>query len=71
MSADSLQASLVQSRWTSGKVHGEHIGALGSVDAEVSVHERVAFWPRYTTAWPRLATEAWAKLKAAIWLMVC
>jgi hypothetical protein len=41
-----LQASLVQSRRAGGKVYGEHIGALGSVDAEVSVHERVAFWAK-------------------------
>ncbi len=41
-----LQASLVQSRRAGGKVHGEHIGALGSVDGEVSVRSRVAFWAK-------------------------
>jgi hypothetical protein len=38
-----LQASLAQSRRAAGKVHAEHIGALGSVDAEVSVRARLAF----------------------------
>ena len=41
-----LQASVVQSRRAAGKVHAEHIGALGSVDAEVSVRSRVAFWAK-------------------------
>ena len=41
-----LQASLVQSRRAAGKVRAEHVGALGSVDAEVSVRERVAFWAK-------------------------
>ena len=39
-----LQASLVQSRRAAGKVHAEHIGALGSVDPDVSVRSRLAFW---------------------------
>src|ERR1700693_6052881 len=39
-----LQASLVQSRRARGKVQAEHIGALGSVDAAVSVRSRLAFW---------------------------
>ena len=42
--ANRLQASLVQSRRAAGRVHAEHIGALGSVDADVSVRERVVFW---------------------------
>jgi len=29
----------------SGQVHSEHIASLGSVDAEVSVRERLAVWP--------------------------
>ena len=41
-----LQASLVQSRRAAGKVHAEHIGALGSVDAALSVRGRVAFWAK-------------------------
>ena len=41
-----LQASLVQSRRAAGKVQAEHIGALGSVDVEVPVRERVAFWAK-------------------------
>jgi hypothetical protein len=41
-----LQASLMQSRRTVGKVRTEHVGALGSVDAEMSVRSRVAFWAK-------------------------
>jgi hypothetical protein len=32
-----LQVSLVQNRRVAGKVRAEHIGALGSVDANISV----------------------------------
>jgi hypothetical protein len=41
-----LQASLVQNRRLGGKVRTEHVGALGSVDAEVSVRARLAFWTK-------------------------
>jgi hypothetical protein len=41
-----LQASLIQGRRAGGKVHAEHIGALGSVDVEVSLRSRVAFWAK-------------------------
>jgi hypothetical protein len=41
-----FQASLVQGRRLAGKVQAEHIGALGSVDAEVSLRSRVAFWAK-------------------------
>jgi hypothetical protein len=41
-----LQASLVQSRRAARKVQAEHIGALGSVDADVSVRSRLAFWAK-------------------------
>jgi sigma54-dependent transcription regulator len=35
-----LQASLVQSRRAARKVHAEHVGALGSVDVELSRLDR-------------------------------
>jgi hypothetical protein len=41
-----LQTSLAQSRRAAGKVQTEHIGALGSVDAGVSVRSRLAFWAK-------------------------
>jgi hypothetical protein len=41
-----LQASLAQSRRVGGKVQAEHVGALGSVDAGVSVRARLAFWAK-------------------------
>jgi hypothetical protein len=39
-----LQPSLMQTRRHDGKVRSEHIASLGSVDADVSVRERLAFW---------------------------
>jgi hypothetical protein len=39
-----LQASLMHTRRVAGKMHSEHIASLGSVDADVSVRERLAFW---------------------------
>jgi hypothetical protein len=41
-----LQASLIETRRVAGKVTAEHLGALGSVDADLSVRERLAFWSR-------------------------
>ena len=39
-----LQASLMHTRRVAGKMQSEHIASLGSVDADVSVRERLAFW---------------------------
>jgi hypothetical protein len=39
-----LQASLVQTRRVAGMMQNEHIASLGSVDADVSIRERIAFW---------------------------
>jgi hypothetical protein len=39
-----LHVRLIQTRRISGKVQSEYVGALGSVDAAVSVRERLAFW---------------------------
>jgi hypothetical protein len=39
-----LQASLMRTWRVAGKMHTEHIASLGSVDADVSVRERIAFW---------------------------
>jgi hypothetical protein len=41
-----LQTSVAQSRRAAGKVQAEHIGALGSVDASLSVRSRLAFWAK-------------------------
>jgi hypothetical protein len=41
-----LQASLIETRRVAGRVTAEHVGALGSVDADLSVRERLAFWSR-------------------------
>ena len=65
-----LQASLVQSRRAAGKVHAEHIGALGSVDADVSVRSRLAFWAklpqRLAALGNRLGADEHPKIYAAL-----
>ena len=52
-----LQASLMQTRRVSGKMQSEHIASLGSVDAEVSVRERLAFWAKLPERLARLANR--------------
>jgi hypothetical protein len=52
-----LQASLMQTRRVSGKMQSEHIASLGSVDAEVSVRERLAFWAKLSERLARLANR--------------
>jgi hypothetical protein len=52
-----LQASLMQTRRVSGKMRSEHIASLGSVDAEVSVRERLAFWAKLPERLARLANR--------------
>jgi hypothetical protein len=65
-----LQASLVQGRRAAGKVHAEHIGALGSVDAEVSLRSRVAFWAkihdRLAALGNRIGADEHAKILGAL-----
>jgi hypothetical protein len=52
-----LQASLTQTRRVSGKMRSEHIASLGSVDAEVSVRERLAFWAKLPERLARLGNR--------------
>ena len=52
-----LQASLMQTRRVSGKMRSEHIASLGSVDAEVSVRERLAFWAKLPERLARLGNR--------------
>src|SRR5271165_2865298 len=65
-----LQASLVHSRRADGKVQAEHIGALGAVDAEVSVRSRLAFWvklpERLAALGNRLGADDEPKIRAAL-----
>jgi hypothetical protein len=68
--ANRLQASLIETRRASGKVVAEHIGTLGSVDAAMSVRERIAFWAklpdRLAALGNRVGPDEHAKLFAAI-----
>jgi hypothetical protein len=41
-----LNASLIVPRRVGGKIMSEHVGALGSVDADMSARERFAFWAK-------------------------
>jgi hypothetical protein len=52
-----LQASLMQTRRVSGKMQSEHIASLGSVDAAVSVRERLAFWAKLPERLARLGNR--------------
>jgi hypothetical protein len=47
----------MQTRRVSGKMHSEHIASLGSVDAEVSVRERLAFWAKLPERLARLGNR--------------
>jgi len=48
----------MQTRRVSGKMQSEHIASLGSVDAEVSVRERLAFWAKLPERFSRLGTAS-------------
>jgi hypothetical protein len=52
-----FQPSLMQSRRVSGTPCNEHVASLGSVDAEVSVRERLAFWAKLPERLARLANR--------------
>ena len=47
----------MQTRRVSGKMQSEHIASLGSVDAEVSVRERLAFWAKLPERLARLGNR--------------
>src|ERR1700722_10132321 len=49
-----LQPSLMQTRRISGRICNEHIASLGSVDADVSIRERLAFWAKLPERLARL-----------------
>jgi hypothetical protein len=52
-----LQPSLMQTRRVSGKICNEHIASLGSVGADVSVRERLAFWAKLPERLARLGNR--------------
>ena len=62
-----LQASLMQTRRVSGKMRSEHIASLGSIDAEVSVCERLAFWAKLPERIARLANRVGSDEHAKIY----
>jgi hypothetical protein len=47
----------MQTRRIPGKMHSEHIASLGSVDAEVSVRERLALWAKLPERLARLGNR--------------
>jgi hypothetical protein len=65
-----LQASLMHTRRAAGKMQSEHIAGLGTVDADVSVHERLAFWAglpaRLARLGNRVGFEDHAKIYSAL-----
>jgi hypothetical protein len=62
-----LQVSVVENRRISGKVRHEHIGALGSVDAAVSIRERLKFWAQLPERLTRLGNRIGAEELPAIY----
>src|ERR1700691_2218521 len=52
-----LQVSIVATRRDGGKVRHEHIASLGSVDGQLSVADRVAFWKRVHDRLARLSNR--------------
>jgi hypothetical protein len=65
-----IQVSLIETRRVAGRVIGEHVGALGSVDADLSVRERLAFWAklpqRLASLGNRVGADQHPKLYAAL-----
>jgi hypothetical protein len=65
-----LNAGLVQTRREAGRVRTEFIGMLGSVDADVSVRERLVFWAKLPERLARLGNrvdpEEHAKIYGAL-----
>ena len=47
----------MQTRRVAGKMQSEHIASLGSVDADVSVRERIAFWTKIEERLARLGNR--------------
>ena len=62
-----LHVRLLQTKRISGKVQSEYIGALGSVDAAVSVRERLAFWAKLPERLARLGNRVSSDEHAAIY----
>jgi hypothetical protein len=65
-----LQCSVVETRRVAGKVHHEHVGALGAIEMPPSVADRVAFWAalhrRLFKLSNRIDSEAQNKLLGAV-----
>jgi hypothetical protein len=62
-----LQPSLMQTRRVDGKVRSEHIASLGSVDADLSLRERLAFWAKLPGRLDRLGNRVGAHEHAKIY----
>jgi hypothetical protein len=70
-----LQVSVVETRWSGGRVRHEHVASLGSVPREPSVPERIAFWhcTNASAASPTasISRPAGGIAAARIWLGKC
>ena len=62
-----LQASLLQTRRVSARMRSEHIASLGSVDVEVSVRERLAFWAKLPERLARLGNRVGSDDQAKVY----
>ena len=61
-----LQASLVETRRTDGKVRHEHVASFGSVEWPPSVEARIAFWQRLHERLAKLSNRVDATAQAKI-----
>jgi hypothetical protein len=57
----------MQTRRVAGKVKTEHIASLGSVDADVSVRDRIDFWSKIPERLARLANRVGPEEQGAIY----
>jgi hypothetical protein len=61
-----LQASLIETRRTNGKVRNEHIASLGSVETPATVASRLAFWQRLHARLAKLSNRVDAATQGKI-----
>jgi hypothetical protein len=52
-----LQVSIVEPRRLAGKVRGEHVASLGSIETPLSVAGRIAFWQRVNDRLAKLSNR--------------
>jgi hypothetical protein len=65
-----LYASLVETRRVEGRVHQDHVAALGAVDDPPSIRARLKFWAKLPDRLARLANRIGAEEAAGIYAAI-